>query len=59
MTREEIKNKLYYVADTIRMNADKYANGEALDSDDWSKAAKEFISCLSCLSQCTDNSNAQ
>ena len=35
MTREEIKNKLYYVADTIRMNADKFARGEALENDDF------------------------
>ena len=34
MTREEIKNKLYYVADTIKMNADKYANGEALENEE-------------------------
>lgn len=51
MTREEIKNKLYYVADTIKMNADKYANGEALENDDWLKAAKEFTSCMNYLLQ--------
>lgn len=49
MTREEIKNKLYYVADTIKMNADKYANGEALENEDWVKAAKEFTACLNYL----------
>lgn len=51
MTREEIKNKLYYVADTIRMNADKFARGEALENEDWIKAAKEFTSCLNYLMQ--------
>lgn len=51
MTREEIKNKLYYVADTIKMNADKFANGEALENEDWIKAAKEFTSCLNYLMQ--------
>lgn len=51
MTREEIKNKLYYVADTIKMNADKFARGEALENDDWLKAAREFTSCMNYLLQ--------
>lgn len=51
MTREEIKNKLYYVADTIKMNADKFAAGGTLENEDWVKAAKEFASCLNYLIQ--------
>lgn len=51
MNREEIKNRLYFVADTIRMNADKFAAGETLENEDWVKAAKEFTSCLNYLMQ--------
>lgn len=51
MTRDEIKNRLYFVADTIRMNADKFAAGEALENEDWVKAAKEFTSCMNYLMQ--------
>lgn len=49
MNREEIKNRLYYVADTIKMNADKFAAGETLENEDWVKAAKEFTACLDYL----------
>ena len=38
MTREEIKNKLYYVAYTIRMDTDKFDRGEAFEKYDWIKA---------------------
>ncbi len=51
MTREENKKKLYNVADTIKLNADKFANGEALEHEDWIKAAKEFNSCMNYLVQ--------
>jgi hypothetical protein len=51
MTREEIKNKLYYVADTLRVNADKFANGEALENEDWIEAAKAFNACMNYLVQ--------
>lgn len=51
MTREEVKTKLYYVADTIKMNADKFAKGESLENEDWINAAKEFSSCINYLTQ--------
>jgi hypothetical protein len=51
MTREEIKNKLYSVADIIKMNADKFANGETLENKDWIEASKTLNSCMNYLIQ--------
>lgn len=49
MTREEVRDKLYAVADAIRANADKYAKGEALENEDWVRAASDFSACMNYL----------
>ena len=49
MTREEVRNRLYAVADAIRANADKYAKGEVLENEDWVRAANDFNVCMNYL----------
>ena len=54
MEREEIKQKLYNVAEIIRNNADKFANGEILTNEDWLQCARDFNACMNYLANSDD-----
>lgn len=51
MDREEIKNRMYSIAETFKKNADKFFAGETLENEDWVDAAKDLNSCINYLIQ--------